>query len=261
MLSRAESSRTTGVASGPIVDGLQTGLDRVLSVAYGAVYDSIVERFVPYQELQRAVVALVETALAAAASRRDVRVLDVGCGPGTLAFTLAQRGFTVVGVEPYGALVDLAREKRRARKLQNLSFRQGDLARGDLFAEATFEQVVNVHSLYAHPAPHRVLREACRVLKPRGHAVFVNPARRLGVGATVRQAHAQGGLRRVAGSLLWALPNGIFESTRRRVGPHYWDEREFTLALEDAGFTVLETRRAFVDDTSVLAWARKDGTR
>ena len=259
MLSSAGTSRTD-VGSGRVVDGLHAGLDRVLSVAYGAVYDSIVERFVPYRDLQRAVMALVEAVLPASASRRDVRILDVGCGPGTLAFALAQSGFTVVGIEPYGALVELAREKRRSRKLQNLSFRQGDLAGGDIFAAATFDQVVNLHSLYVHPAPHRVLREAFRILKPGGHAIFVNPTRRLGLGSTLRLAHAQGGMRELVDSLLWAVPNCIFEAARRPVGPHYWDEGEFSGALRDAGFTVLETRRTFVDEASVLAWARKDGT-
>ena len=260
MLSSAGTSRTD-VESGRVVDGLHAGLDRVLSVAYGAVYDSIVERFVPYQELQRTVAALVEAACPAPGSRRDVRILDVGSGPGTLAFALAQSGFTVVGIEPYGALVELAREKRRARKLQNLSFRQGDLGGGDIFTEAAFDQVVNIHSLYVHPAPHRVLREAFRVLKPGGHAIFVNPTRRLSLGATLRQARAQGGTRAVVDRLLWAVPNGLFESMRRPVGPHYWNEGEFSSALADAGFAVLETRRTFVDGASVLAWVRKDGAR
>jgi SAM-dependent methyltransferase len=38
-------------------------------------------------------------------------VLDVGCGTGTLACILAERGIQVVGVDPDGASVDIARAK------------------------------------------------------------------------------------------------------------------------------------------------------
>jgi ubiquinone/menaquinone biosynthesis C-methylase UbiE len=260
MLSSAGTRRSTsptGVVLNALAEGLHAGLDRMLSVAYGAVYDSIFDRFTPYQALQREVLDLVETTQPQS-SRRDVRVLEIGCGPGNFAFTLALSGFTVVGIDPYPALVELAREKRRAKRLQNLSFRPADLAGGDVFSDDTFDQVVNIHSLYTHAAPHRLLREAFRVLKPGGHAVFVNPAHRLEFWPTLRQAQAEGGLRRACESLLWVLPNSIFEATRRRVGPHYWDEAEFATCVQQAGFTVLATHRTFFDGASVLVWARKD---
>jgi SAM-dependent methyltransferase len=39
------------------------------------------------------------------------RVLDVGCGTGSFAILLAQRGIEVVGVDPAGASLDVARRK------------------------------------------------------------------------------------------------------------------------------------------------------
>ena len=50
----------------------------------------------------------------------------------------------------------------------------------------------------------------------------------------------------------------MFEVTRKRVGPHYWQEEEFASRLRGAGFTVLELRRTFFDEASLLAWVRKD---
>jgi SAM-dependent methyltransferase len=38
-------------------------------------------------------------------------VLDVGCGTGTFALRLAERGIAVVGVDPAGAMLDVARAK------------------------------------------------------------------------------------------------------------------------------------------------------
>ena len=56
---------------------------------------------------------------------------------------------------------------------------------------------------------------------------------------------------------LWLLPHSLFEAARRRIGPHYWDEREFAANVQAAGFTVLEARRTFLNGASVLVWARK----
>lgn len=246
------------VGMGSVLGGIQWGIDRMLSVGYGVVYDFIFERFKPYQTLQQEVLKLVEAGVPGAANRRDIRVLDIGCGPGNFTFTLAQTGFSVVGIDPYDALVELAREKRRAQHLSNLAFRHADLTRGDTFREGAFDQVVNIHSLYVHSAPIDLLREANRVLKPGGHAVFVNFTRRVWLWSTFREVRARDGLGAALQCLLWVLPNAIFEVTRKRIGPHYWQEEEFSTHLREAGFTVLEMRRTFLGGASLLAWARKD---
>lgn len=240
-----------------LVGGIRGGLDRMLSVAYGVVYDYIFERFTPYQRLQVEIRGLVEASVPESVDRRDVRVLDIACGPGNFTCLLAEAGFSVTGLDTYGALVEVAKEKRRARHLSNLTFRSADLARGNTLREGAFDQVVNIHSLYVHPAPDRLLKEACRVLKPGGHAVFVNHTRQLGQWATVREIKQREGLGAALRALLWVLPNSIFEALRMPIGPHYWDEEAFSTHLRQAGFTVLEMRRTFLNGASLLVWARK----
>jgi SAM-dependent methyltransferase len=242
---------------GSMLRGVQWTVDRMLSVGYGVVYDAIFERFGPYQALQAEVLALVEQGAPAGVPRRDVQVLDVGCGPGNFTFVLAEAGFGAVGLESYAALVELAREKRRAKRLANLAFRAEDIATGAGIRDGAFDQVVSLHALYVHPDPHAVLREAWRVLKPGGHLVIVNHTRQVGQWSTFREIRTRDGLRAALKSLLWLLPNWIFEAARKRVGPHYWDEGRLAANLEAAGFSVLETRRTFLNATSVLAWARK----
>jgi len=242
---------------GAVVRALQWGLDRMLSVGYGVVYDAIFERFRPYQDLQGEVLELVEKS-APDAPRRDVQVLDVGCGPGNFTFVLAEAGFSTIGLEAYGALVELAREKRRAKRLANLAFRHGELSAGSGGRDASFDVVVSIHGIYVHPEPFTLLREARRVLKPGGHAVFVNPTRNVGQWSTFREIKKRDGARSAFASLLWLIPNSIFELARKRIGPHYWDETQFAANLTAAGFTVLATRRTFLNGASVLVWARRD---
>lgn len=263
--------RTSAQADGPAVargmGSLQCGfhwtIDRMLSVGYGLVYDYIFEQFGPYQQLQGEVLALVETAAKLTSpDRRAFQVLDVDCGPGNFTFVLAEAGFSVLGLEPYGALVELAREKRRARRLANLAFSQGDLAKVSVLRDASFDQIVNVHSLYAHADPHALLAHARRVLKPGGHAIFVNHTAPVQARRTFRELQAQEGLSAALRCfMLWLLPHGLFDAARRRTGPHYWNETTFTANLRAAGFRILETRRTFLNGASLLVWATTDTER
>src|SRR5256712_7620056 len=203
---------------GAVVRALQWGLDRMLSVGYGVVYDAIFERFRPYQELQAEVLELVEKG-APNAPRRDVHVLDVGCGPGNFTFVLAEAGFSTIGLEAYGALVELAREKRRAKRLANLAFRHGDLAEGAGGRDGSVDMVVSIHGLYVHPEPLTLLHEAWRRLMPGGYAGFVNPTRRVGHWSTFREIKHRDGLRAALASLLWLLAHSNFSGPPHRIGP------------------------------------------
>jgi hypothetical protein len=96
------------------------------------------------------------------------------------------------------------------------------------------------------------------VLKPGGHAVFVNPARHVGHWSTFKEIKTRDGMRPAFASLLWLVPNSIFELARKRIGPHYWDEAQFAANVQAAGLTVLATHRTFLNGASVLVWARRD---
>jgi SAM-dependent methyltransferase len=233
-------------------------LDRMLSIGYGVVYDFVFERFAPYRTLLAEVLGLLQRCVPPAAERRDVRVLDVGCGPGNFSVAVAAAGFSVVGIDPYQTLLDLAREKRGVERLPNLSFRRADLATDETLGDGAFDVLMNVHSLYVHPAPEALLRQACRVLKPGGHAIFVNFTRRVWLWSTLRLVWSRDGAGAALQCLLWVIPNALFEVTRKRMGPHYWQEDEFGSRLREAGFTVLEMRRTFFDGASLIAWVRRD---
>ena len=249
---KVETAAPAPLAARP---GIRSAVERLLAMAHAPARGLAIERSSPYKELEREVLGLVEFTTPPSKPRRDVRVLDLGCGTGSFTVALAEAGFSAVGIDRYTALLDVARETRRARGLANASFSRVE---PQSFADGEFDQIVSIHALYVHPAPEIALAEARRVLKPGGHAVFVNHTERFAaVWRTFRAAVTATGWVNAVATLRWLIPNLAVELVRRRVGPQYWDETQLLTRFTAAGFTVLQVRRTFLDGGSVLVWARK----
>jgi ubiquinone/menaquinone biosynthesis C-methylase UbiE len=98
-----------------------------------------------------------------------MRVLDCGCGPGTITSGFARivAPGEVVGTEIEETHVQIARETAAAKNVKNTRFETADLY--DLpFAEASFDAVFISAVLSNLQEPIRGLREAHRVLRPGG---------------------------------------------------------------------------------------------
>lgn len=98
---------------------------------------------------------------------REMRLLDVGCGPGSITADLASRltGGHVTGVDASAEIIDQARGQYGDQ--DNLTFAQADVY-GLEFADGTFD-VVHAHQVLQHLSdPVRALVEMRRVLRPGG---------------------------------------------------------------------------------------------
>ncbi|MEU7020111.1 methyltransferase domain-containing protein [Streptomyces sp. NPDC046203] len=102
--------------------------------------------------------------------RPGQRVLDVGCGPGTISADLAARvapGGLVVAVDPASDVLDTAKAVVAERGLDNVEFAVADVHALD-FADDSFD-VVHAHQVLQHVGdPVRALREMRRVCRPGG---------------------------------------------------------------------------------------------
>ncbi len=98
------------------------------------------------------------------------RALDVGTGPGQLAFYLAQAGIDVTGIDISPKMVETARKKARERML-SIDFQTGD-AEHLPFEANTFDVVVSRNLVWTLPAPETAMREWHRVLKPGGRIII-----------------------------------------------------------------------------------------
>jgi SAM-dependent methyltransferase len=103
------------------------------------------------------------------ALRPHMRVLDVGCGPGTITADLAAHvpEGEVVGVDAAAGIPEQARTEADRRGVTNVRFETGDVHALD-FPDDSF-CVVHAHQLLQHVGdPVRALREMARVCRPGG---------------------------------------------------------------------------------------------
>jgi ArsR family transcriptional regulator len=101
----------------------------------------------------------------------DWSVGDLGCGTGQVSAALSPFVRQVVAVDGSAEMLQAAR--RRLRDADNVAIRHGDLETLPI-ADAELDGALLVLVLHHVPQPPAVLREAARVLKPRGRLVVVD---------------------------------------------------------------------------------------
>lgn len=97
------------------------------------------------------------------------RILDIGCGPGTLARRLVDAGAEVTGIDPGAAALARARDAVPEARFES--------ATGEAlpFPDASFQGAVMLNALHHVPDPAAALAEAARVLVSGGRLVVVEP--------------------------------------------------------------------------------------
>ena len=97
------------------------------------------------------------------------RILDCGCGPGSITIGLARWApdGQAVGIDIGADQLDGARARARDLGVTNVTFRQGSIF--DLpFADGSFDVVFSQTVLFHVPHPEKALAEIKRVLRPGG---------------------------------------------------------------------------------------------
>src|SRR4051812_45093952 len=123
-------------------------------------------------------------------------VVDVGCGTGTFALLLAQRGFTVIGLDPAKASLDVARGKPGS---EHVHWVHGDAATPLRVAADAVTMTGNVAQVFLGDEEwSAALRSAWHALRPGGHLIFEtrDPVSRAWCGwtreRTTRRARVEG---------------------------------------------------------------------
>ena len=109
---------------------------------------------------------------------RATTVLDIGCGTGTFACLLAQRGVDVIGLDPAAASLDVARRKDGA---DHVRWIHGDVTALPPLQVDLVTMTANVAQVFLTDDEwHATLGAAHAALRPGGHIAFEtrDPAKR-----------------------------------------------------------------------------------
>jgi 27-O-demethylrifamycin SV methyltransferase len=129
------------------------------------------------EPLSAATRALTERMIAAADLSAGLRVLDVGCGSGTPARTIATRfGVEVVGITTSAVGVDTARRRTEEAGVEGVAFEQRD-GTDNGFADATFDRAWVMESAHLMRDKDALVAECARVLRPGGRLVLCDLVR------------------------------------------------------------------------------------
>jgi ubiquinone/menaquinone biosynthesis C-methylase UbiE len=101
----------------------------------------------------------------------DERILDLGCGTGTLIERLLELSpaVEIVGLDPSAEMLNVARQK--LPKLVELQVGSAD---NIPFPDESFDRVISTSAFHYFRHPDRSIQEAKRVLKPNGRLVITD---------------------------------------------------------------------------------------
>ena len=102
--------------------------------------------------------------------RKQVKILEIGCGPGPNVWFMAREGFDVYGIDGSPTAIDKAMSRLQQEGL-TAHLRVGDIiSLGDFYPASTFDAVVDVACLQHNDrqAVQTILDQVVAVLKPHG---------------------------------------------------------------------------------------------
>lgn len=218
--------------------------------------------------------------------RPGQQVLDVGCGPGTITWDIAERVAPgrVLGIDTAEAVLETARGNRGNRGGASAEFRVGDVYALDLDDDSV--DVVHAHQMLQHLAdPVAALREMRRVCRPGGvvavrdadYAAMAWAPASAGIErwrALYREVHRSNGGEPDAGRhlLRWAREAGMEDITatasawcfatpeERSWWSSTWAQRVTKTRLADDAVALGQADRAELEELAAAwqAWAEHD---
>ena len=102
----------------------------------------------------------------------DKHILDVGCGGGILAESMARRGATVLGIDMGEAPLAVGRLHAEKEGVERIEYRQITVEELAATLPATFDVVTCMEMLEHVPDPASIVRACMTLVKPDGQVFF-----------------------------------------------------------------------------------------
>ena len=169
-------------------------------------------------------------------------VLDYGCGTGTAACQFSSQVKEVHAIDISSKMIEIAREKAEATKVENVRFEQSDIF-DSKYSNESYDVILAFNMLHTVLSPQDVMLRINELLKPEGLFISVTPCLRQRMSFLV---NLQIQLVRVL-CKLGLIPIPI----RRITSPEVED------LLETGGFQSIESEEIYKDASSYFVVAKK----
>lgn len=145
------------------------------------------------------------------------KVLDVGCGVGTLSLYMAKKGANVLGVDISPRAIAIAEHAREVNHLRNAVFKSGELVTG----QSTFDSAICSEIIEHIPDDSRFLQVVYSHLKPGGVLYLSTPS-----------------------SENWLYKRGFYQQFDREVGHlRRYSVQSISQLLKTNGFQIFKVRQ------------------
>src|SRR5208283_5252981 len=97
-------------------------IDEIFWDSYAKVYDDMDKYYKSYKSLIDEIANFIDDNI-----KRKDRVLDAGCGTGTLSIKLIEKGFPVNAIDISETMLAVFKKKIKDKNTKNLEIKNGDL--------------------------------------------------------------------------------------------------------------------------------------
>jgi len=186
--------------------------------------------------------------------------LDAGCGTGNLEKKIASRCFRSLqqmnAIDSSPEMLDIAIEK-----VKGVHFEQADLNHKLIYPDNSFDRIAMINVLYALSDPEFTLAEMCRILKPDGIAVIVNPCKGSSilklVRANLKRIDPGKKLAFCLRMFLLLCMNMVIAAAARSGYYHFWGKEKWEEILPQKGFIGRSIFPTYADQAYMVVAEKK----
>ena len=172
------------------------------------------------------------------------KLLDLGCGPGHLAYELARDGFDVYAIDGSHEMIEIAKHDSGKQDVNSIRFNIGNIEALD-YHDSTFDVVVGIGILEYLTTDKVVLKEVNRVLKSGGFFItnVTNKYAYTNIFDSIyRTLKSRTGVRRLINHLKPIISGSNTAVIAMNFAPRKHNPSEFQSHLKSFGFHIKEDR-------------------
>lgn len=163
----------------------------------------------------------IEAAVSLGGFKKGMTILEVGSNMGQYTTLLAEKGFSMVGIDLSDKAIEVAKMAAKEHHLKNIEYYPMDAEDLHLFRDGTFDGVVSFSTLRYVPDLAKALKEIYRVTKKNGVVALDFPNKNCPWFRILKNK--------------FGVENHIYD--------HFYSAEELRALFKDTGFTGIETKK------------------